>query len=236
MSAIRSSLFYIYLVFISIVASALLVLTAPVVGRHYRFVFVRFCNLSIIYAMRWLCGIRFQVEGRQHLDKKQAMVVASNHQGDWETFYLLTMGIPVSTVLKKELLYIPFFGWALAMLNPIAIDRKKKSNALKQLAEQGCERLHNGISVLIFPEGTRIRPGRLGPCTKGAAMLASKAGVPILPVVQNSGYLSPPKSWIKNPGLVTVRIGQPIVADTSKQMHEKMVSWLELNLAEIESK
>lgn len=234
MAAIRSILFYLYLVLISILASTLLVVTAPVVKRHYRFVFVRFCNLSIIYAMRWLCGIRFQIEGKEHLDRKQAMVVACNHQGDWETFYLLTMGIPISTVLKKELLKIPFFGWALAMLNPIAIDRNKKTNALKQLAEQGCERLHNGISVLIFPEGTRTMPGPLGPCTKGAAMLANKAGAPILPIVQNSGHLSPPKSWVKRPGLVRVRIGAPIVADSSKQLHAEMVTWLETNLADID--
>ena len=235
MALARSILFYLYLILISIVVSTILVVSAPVVRRHLRFAFVRYCNLSIIYAMRWLCGIRFEIEGKQHIDRQQAMVVASNHQGDWETFYLLTLGVPVSTVLKKELLYIPFFGWALAMLNPIAIDRKQKTNALKQLAEQGCERLRNGISVLIFPEGTRHRPGVLGPCNKGAAMLANKAGVPILPIVQNSGHLSPPKSWIKHPGVVRVRIGRPLAADCSKQLHVQMVAWLESNLADIES-
>lgn len=234
MAAIRSVLFYLFLLLVSIFASTLLVLTAPVVNRHYRFVFVRYCNLSVIYAMRWICGVRFKVEGKEHLDRNQAMVVAANHQGDWETFYLLTMGIPVSTVLKKELLKIPFFGWALAMLNPIAIDRKQKANALKQLAEQGVERLENGISVLIFPEGTRTLPGPLGPCTKGAAMLANKAGVPILPIVQNSGHVSPPRSWVKNSGLVKVRIGAPIVAGSSKELHNQMVDWLEANLDDID--
>jgi 1-acyl-sn-glycerol-3-phosphate acyltransferase len=227
-------LFYLYLLLISMVASTVLVVTAPLVRRHFRFAFVRYCNLSIIYAMRWLCGVRFCIEGKEHIDRQQAMVIASNHQGDWETFYLLTIGVPVSTVLKKELLRIPFFGWALAMLNPIAIDRKQKTNALKQLAEQGCERLRNGISVLIFPEGTRHKPGTLGPCNKGAAMLAKKAGVPILPVVQNSGHLSPPKSWVKRSGVVRVRIGAPIVADCSKQLHAQMVAWLKTNLADIE--
>lgn len=234
MAAIRSVLFYLFLLLVSIFASTLLVLTAPVVNRHYRFVFVRYCNLSVIYAMRWICGVRFKVEGKEHLDRSQAMVVAANHQGDWETFYLLTMGIPVSTVLKKELLKIPFFGWALAMLNPIAIDRKQKANALKQLAEQGVERLENGISVLIFPEGTRTLPGPLGPCTKGASMLANKAGVPILPIVQNSGHVSPPRSWVKNSGLVKVRIGAPIVAGSSKELHNQMVDWLETNLDDID--
>ncbi len=234
MAAIRSVLFYLFLLLVSMFASTVLVLTAPVVNRHYRFVFVRYCNLSVIYAMRWICGVRFQIDGKQNLDRQQAMVVAANHQGDWETFYLLTMGIPVSTVLKKELLKIPFFGWALAMLNPIAIDRKQKTNALKQLAEQGVERLQNGISVLIFPEGTRTEPGPLGACTKGAAMLANKAGVPILPIVQNSGHLSPPRSWIKRSGLVKVRIGEPIRADSSKELHNQMVDWLTLNLADID--
>jgi len=234
-SLVRSVWFYLYLILISIVASTILVVTAPVVPRNFRFAFVRYCNLSIIYAMRWLCGIRFEIEGEEHINRQQAMVIASNHQGDWETFYLLTLGVPVSTVLKKELLRIPFFGWVLAMLNPIAIDRKQKTNALKQLAEQGCERLRNGISVLIFPEGTRHKPGVLGPCNKGAAMLANKASVPILPIVQNSGHLSPPKSWIKHPGVVRVRIGPPIMADCSKELHAQMVAWLESNLAAIES-
>jgi 1-acyl-sn-glycerol-3-phosphate acyltransferase len=233
-SLIRSILFYLFLIVMSIVASVVLVITAPFAPRNFRFSFVRFCNLAVINALRWLCGVRFQITGEEHINPQQAMVIASNHQGDWETFYLLTLGVPVSTVLKKELLHIPFFGWALAMLNPIAIDRKQKTNALKQLALQGCERLSHGISVLIFPEGTRHKPGRLGPCNKGAAMLANKAGVPILPIVQNSGHLSPAKSWVKRAGVVSVRIGEPIVADTSQELHAQMVTWLETNLAEIE--
>ena len=147
---------------------------------------------------------------------------------------MLTIGLPVSTVLKRELLYIPFFGWALAMLNPIAIDRKRKTNALKQLSQQGCERLNAGISVVIFPEGTRCPPRALGPCTKGAAMLAHQAGVSILPIVQNSGHLSTPRQWLKLAGKVEVRIGQPISADVpTKEMHAQMVSWMTENLAKI---
>ncbi len=184
--------------------------------------------------MKITCGVSFEITGLDNIPKDQPLVVACNHQGDWETFYLLTMGLPVSTVLKRELLYIPFFGWALAMLNPIAIDRKRKTSALKQLSQQGCERLNAGISVVIFPEGTRCPPGPLGPCTKGAAMLAHQAGVPILPIVQNSGLLSPPHQWLKHPGKVQVRIGEPISADVpTKQMHATMVGWMTANLADI---
>jgi 1-acyl-sn-glycerol-3-phosphate acyltransferase len=216
------------------VASTCLVVSAPVVKRRLRFTFVSYCNRVVLQWMRLTCGVRFQVHGLANIPTDQPVVVACNHQGDWETFYLLTMGLPVSTVLKKELLYIPFFGWALAMLNPIAIDRKRKTNALKQLSQQGCERLGAGISVLIFPEGTRTPSGPLGPCTKGAAMLAHKAGVPILPIVQNSGRLSPPHSWVKRAGVVEVKIGQPIKADVpTKEMHAQMVSWMTENLAEI---
>lgn len=227
-------LFYIGLGVISIVASTLLVVTSPVVKRHFRFKFVGYCNRTVLHWMKITCGVTFEIKGLNNIPKDQPLVVACNHQGDWETFYLLTMGLPVSTVLKRELLYIPFFGWALAMLNPIAIDRKRKTNALKQLSQQGCERLNAGISVVIFPEGTRCPPGRLGSCTKGAAMLAHQAGVPILPIVQNSGRLSTPRKWLKQAGKVEVRIGQPISPDApTKEMHEQMVGWMTENLAEI---
>jgi 1-acyl-sn-glycerol-3-phosphate acyltransferase len=184
--------------------------------------------------MNITCGVSYEIKGLDNIPKDQPVVVSCNHQSDWETFFLLTMGLPVSTVLKRELLYIPFFGWALAMLSPIAIDRKRKTNALKQLSQQGCERLNAGISVVIFPEGTRCPPGQLGPCTKGAAMLAHQAGVPILPIVQNSGRLSPPHKWYKHAGKVEVRIGQPISADVpTKEMHAQMVDWMAQNLEEI---
>jgi 1-acyl-sn-glycerol-3-phosphate acyltransferase len=208
--------------------------TSPVVKRRLRFKFVSYCNRAVLQWMNITCGVSYEIKGLNNIPKDQPVVVACNHQGDWETFYLLTMGLPVSTVLKRELLYIPFFGWALAMLSPIAIDRKRKTNALKQLSQQGCERLSAGISVVIFPEGTRCPPGQLGPCTKGAAMLAHQAGVPILPIVQNSGCLSPPHKWRKYAGKVEVRIGQPISADVpTKEMHAQMVDWMTQNLEEI---
>lgn len=208
--------------------------TSPLVKRRLRFKFVGYCNRCVLQWMNITCGVSFDIKGLDNIPKDQPLVVACNHQSDWETFYLLTMGLPVSTVLKRELLYIPFFGWALAMLNPIAIDRKRKTNALKQLSQQGCERLNAGISVVIFPEGTRCPPGRLGSCTKGAAMLAHQAGVPILPIVQNSGRLSTPRKWLKQAGKVEVRIGQPISPDApTKEMHEQMVGWMTENLAEI---
>lgn len=231
---VRAVFFYIGLGIISIVASILLVATSPLVKRRFRFKFVSYCNRAVLQWMKIMCGVTFEIKGLHNIPKNQSLVVACNHQSDWETFYLLTMGLPVSTVLKRELLYIPFFGWALAMLNPIAIDRKRKTNALKQLSQQGCERLNAGISVVIFPEGTRCPPGKLGTCTKGAAMLAHQAGVPILPIVQNSGRLSPPHQWLKYPGKVEVRIGQPIDANApTKEMHAQMVAWMTDNLAEI---
>ena len=219
---------------ISIIASTLLVTTSPVVKRRFRFKFVSYCNRAVLQWMKITCGVTFEINGLHHIPKNQPLEVACNHQSDWETFFLLTIGLPVSTVLKRELLYIPFFGWALAMLNPIAIDRKRKTNALKQLSQQGCERLNAGISVVIFPEGTRCPPGALGPCTKGAAMLAHQAGVPILPIVQNSGHLSSPRKWLKPAGKIEVRIGQPISADVpTKEMHAQMVSWMTENLSKI---
>ncbi len=236
MPAIRTIVFYVYLVVVCILGAFVLVLIAPLLPYRSRFSFVKGCNLSIIHAMRIICGIRFNVEGREYLQSRGPFVIASNHQGDWETFFLLTLGLPISTVLKKELLYIPFFGWALARLNPIAIDRNKRTNALKQVVQKGSEHIGVGRSVLIFPEGTRTKPGALGKCTKGAAMLASKAEVAILPVVQNSGYVSSPQSWVKRAGTVKVRIGAPITADSTAALHEKMVEWLDENLTALDQR
>ena len=234
MQFLRTVIFYVLLACVCIIGSLLILLAATFLPFRYRFRLVKYCNSLVIIAMRYICGIDFQVQGIEHIDRTQPMVVVSNHQSDWETFYLLTVGVPLSTVLKKELLKIPFFGWALALLSPIAINRSNKSGALKQLVSQGCQHLKNGVSVLIFPEGTRVSPGQLGPCNKGAALLASKAQVPILPVVQNSGHLCSPKRFVKKKGLVRVRFGEPIAVEKTQYMHDKMESWLAENLQDID--
>jgi len=185
--------------------------------------------------LRWLaltCGVRYVVRGAEHLPPGPC-VILSKHQSQWETYYLQVMKRPVATVLKKELLNVPFFGWGLRLLEPIAIDRNNPKQALKHIMADGQKRLEQGRSVMIFPEGTRTPVGQVGNYARSGATLACKAGVPIVPVAHNAGYCWPAKKFLKYPGLVEVVIGAPI--DTtdgdSRELTETVKNWIEQELA-----
>ncbi|MEC8483658.1 MAG: lysophospholipid acyltransferase family protein, partial [Pseudomonadota bacterium] len=136
-------------------------------------------NHILLFLFRVVVGVKIEVIGRENLPaKNQPVVLAANHQSEWETYLLQVLKTPISTVLKQELLSIPFFGWGLKMVQPIAIDRSKRAGALKQILKQGKERIQAGRSVLIFPEGTRTIPGKERDFNKGAAMLAASAKTP----------------------------------------------------------
>ncbi|MBM6552335.1 lysophospholipid acyltransferase family protein [Marinomonas ostreistagni] len=185
-------------------------------------------NHILLFLFRVICGVKVEIIGREHLPEGRAVVLASNHQSEWETYLLQVLKTPISTVLKKELLSIPFFGWGLRMVQPIAIDRAKKAGALKQILKQGKERLKDGRSVLIFPEGTRTPPGSERAFNKGAAMLAASAQAPILPLVHNAGHVWPGRTWRRYPGTITVVIGPLIEVDgkDTGQIHEEMETWM----------
>jgi 1-acyl-sn-glycerol-3-phosphate acyltransferase len=161
-------------------------------------------------------------------------VVVSNHQGQWEAFCFQTLFHPLIVVVKKELLRVPLFGWALATLRPIAIQRDKPRQAAGKILTEGADRLGRGLSVLLFPEGTRMAPGVLGRYKRTSLGLASQNCVPVVPVVHNSGDCWPARRFIKYPGIIRVVIGEPIVVGT--QIPEKMneiVSWSEITLKKI---
>ncbi|MGQ9861126.1 MAG: lysophospholipid acyltransferase family protein [Thiobacillaceae bacterium] len=182
----------------------------------------------IIWLARWVLGIRYRVLGLEHLPKGPC-VVLSKHQSAWETIAFLTFMPPLSFVLKKELLKIPFFGWGLAMTSPIAIDRNAGREALKTLEEQGMRRLAQGFWVVIFPEGSRMPPGVRGKYNVGGAWLAVKAGVPVLPVAHNAGRLWGRNAFIKRAGEVTVVIGPPIPTAGRKatEVNAEAEEWIE---------
>ena len=163
--------------------------------------------LSII-----LLGIRVRVHGREHIPDGPCVIV-SNHQSAWETYYLQLLFKPQSQVAKKSLLKIPFFGWTFALMKPIAIDRANRRQAMSQLLEQGCERIADGCSILIFPEGTRSKPGQPMSFRVGGAVLAKKAGCPIVPVTHNSGDFWVNKSFAKRAGVVDVYIHPAMTTD-----------------------
>lgn len=225
---VRATLYYIGFYLVTIVYSSMCLLIAPFLPFRARFKLITGINFFYIFWLRVCCGVKVKVEGAEKLPKDGSYVVVSNHSSEWETLYFQTLVRPQSCVLKQELLKIPFFGWALGLLKPIALDRSKRRGALKQLLQQGKERLEEEIPVLIFPQGTRVPVGKTGKFNKGGAMLAASAGVPIIPIAHDAGIYWPGKSYVKYPGTVTVKVG-PVV-DTHErsvdEVHEDSAGWL----------
>lgn len=205
----------------------------PIKSRHR---FAAFWCSSVLIWLRISCSIRYKVEGLENLngpaDKDKApSVILCNHQSSWETIFLYKMIYPVSPILKKELLRIPFWGWAMALQKPIALDRSKPREAGRYLMRKGAERLAEGYSLVIFPEGTRAAPGELKRFSKGGAKLAVDTNTHVLPIVHNAGHFWP-RGNIKYPGTVTVRIGKSISAQnkTPEQLSSEVEQWMRANL------
>jgi len=179
--------------------------------NRYRYIAYSWCRCTL-WLIRLLLKIDYQVTGWENVPK-QPCVILSNHQSTWETFFLTGSFEPLTQVLKRELLAIPFFGWAIWLLKPIAIDRSKPKEALKQVAQQGKERLKQGIWILIFPEGTRTPVGQPGKFSRSGAALAASTGLPVLPIAHNAGMFWPKQGWSKRPGTIQVIIGPPLWAE-----------------------
>ena len=182
----------------------------------------------VIALARAVCGVEYRVIGRENLPNEPSIVL-SKHRSAWETLAYQEILPPQVWVLKRELLRVPFFGWGLAMMSPIAIDRGSATRSLKQTLEQGKDRLAKGWWIVIFPEGTRIAPGRRGRYHLGGAWLACQTGAPVVPIAHNSGTLWRRNAFIKHPGTITVSIGpavhpQGMTADT---LNRKVEYWIE---------
>jgi 1-acyl-sn-glycerol-3-phosphate acyltransferase len=159
-----------------------------------------------IWWLKETCHIDYQISGLENIPSGPAVIIVK-HQSAWETLFLQQLLPPLVWVVKRELLWVPFFGWALAILHPISIDRKAGSSAIKQILRQGQEHLRNGRSVLIFPEGTRTAPGLPTHYSTGGAMLAAHSAYPILPIAHNAGEFWPRRGFLKYPGTVQVVFG-----------------------------
>lgn len=227
MTALRSALF----------AAALLLVTPPYavialasfpLPRQARYRIISGWSRLVVHLARALCGIRWRVEGRERLPDSPAVILAK-HQSAWETLAFQEIFPPQVLVLKRELLWIPFFGWGLALMSPIAIDRARGRAAARDIARQGRERLAQGFWVVIFPEGTRVRVGERREYQQGGAWLAAQCGVPVVPVAHNAGRLWPRNAFVKRAGNVTVRIGPPIPTEgrDAKQISAQAEAWIE---------
>ena len=235
MSALRSVLFALFQAVLTPVY-ALLVLLAFWVPALPRFRFITgWCCLNLL-AARWICGIRHRVIGAQNIPRRTTPhIVMSKHSSTWETLALNFLFPPLSFVAKKELLSLPFFGWAFTLASPITIDRKAGEDAMQQITRQGRERLRQGFWIVVYPEGTRIRAGKHAHYKTGGARLAIALDVPIVPVAHNAGYLWPKGVLGKCPGTVTVSIGRPIRPE-GKNMQElisEVETWIEGEVARL---
>lgn len=233
MNLIRSVIFAVLQTALTIFFSVVALFSLPF-SVHTRYRLITGYNHIVIWLARGVLGIRYVVEGREHLPKQPAIILAK-HQSAWETVAFLFLFPPVSPVIKQELLNVPFFGWAFRLLNPIAIDRAAGREALKQIVRQGKERLESGFWVLVFPEGTRVAPGEKGRYGIGGSWLAAETGAPIVPVAHNAGEVWPKNAFIKRPGTVTVRIGpvMPTEGKTAAELTRAVEAWIETEMARL---
>jgi 1-acyl-sn-glycerol-3-phosphate acyltransferase len=194
--------------------------------QMWRYGFMAMCHIVL--------GIRCQIEGRENISAAPAIYLVK-HQSAWETIALQIWTPPAIFVLKRELLAIPFFGWALWGLRMIWIDRSAGKAALEKIVTQGQKRLGQGLSIIIFPEGTRVAPGKMGKFKLGGARLAVRTGAPVIPVAHNAGELWPRNAFIKKCGTITVRFGPAIdpAGLTEIELNERVETWIREAMREL---
>ena len=231
---VRSLIFYIIFYVTLILTSLLLISTSLFVPVKRSQKIAKFWIINILKTLKFLCGIEWSIEGKENIPNKP-FVMVSNHQGPWESLFLQTLYIPTSSIVKKEILLIPFFGWAISQLNPIAINRKKKLSSLRKVISLGGERIKCGYAVLIFPEGTRRRPlDGIGKFGNSCGVLAVNESVPIIPICHNSGNFWVNRSIQKKQGNITIVIGKPISGSNPKELSEKAYLWMKKTYDEID--
>ena len=233
MIVLRSALFAAALLLVTPPFAVLSVLTFPL-SRMGRFRVISWWSKIMLFTARVVCRLDYRVEGRENLPARPC-VILSKHQSAWETLAFQTVFPPQVHVLKRELLWIPFFGWGLGMMSPIAINRAKGRAALRQLARLGKERILQGFWVVIFPEGTRVEPGKRRKYQPGGAWLAVQTGAPVVPVAHNAGLYWPKGAFLKLPGIITMRIG-PAIPTEGRDPAEVIAEterWIEQQQAEL---
>jgi len=191
-----------------VVYAGLALLIAPLPFRHRYRLLTTWADLNLWFCAR-ICRLDYRVEGLENIRGRPSIIMAA-HQSTWETLALQQLFPPLAWVIKRELLWIPFFGWGLALLAPIAINRHAGQMATQQLIDKGCTRLTSGRWVVVFPQGTRVSFGERPAHKLGGARLAASANVPVIPVAHNAGRYWPRRQFLKYPGTITVRIGPAI--------------------------
>ena len=186
-----------------------------------------------LWFLKHLCGLEYTVVGLEHIPNNQPMIVVTAHQSAWETFVIQTILPYTCFVLKRELLWIPFFGLGMYACHPISIKRSSPKQALKNLIDQGLDRLRRGAAVIIYPEGTRKAIGKPGKFSVGGAMLAMKADVPMLLMAHNAGAFWGRREIKKKAGCIQVVFGKPLYPKDYKDaraMNTEAEKWMHAQL------
>jgi 1-acyl-sn-glycerol-3-phosphate acyltransferase len=230
---LRSTLFWLVFALLIVVFALLLLMSVPL-PFNKRFLLTRAWSTLTIAWLRITCKLRYEVQGLENIGPGPGIVFAK-HQSTWETLTLNFWFTPQSWVVKRELLWAPVFGWGMYLMQPIALNRGAGKQAVEQLVEQGRDRLRQGRWVIIFPEGTRIPPGKKGRYRVGGAVLAQRTGCPVTPVAHNAGEFWPRRRFLKKPGTIKVRIGPPIETanKTAQQILAEAEQWIEGQMADI---
>lgn len=232
----RSSLLFVSVLFITIMLAAVIFVMA-IFSNELCFKLASFWASCTLFLAKNICGINYQVTGLENITKDHSAIVLAKHQSAWETIYLTSILPPSCILLKKSLLWIPFWGWAIRTLKPIAIDRSTPKEALSQLLKQGAQRLQEGYWIVMYPEGTRAAPGENIKFSASGSLLAQRTGVPVIPVAHNAGECWPRNSFLKYPGIIQVRIGSAIEVEDrkTKEINAEAESWIRNAMLEIET-
>ena len=226
---LRSGIFYIGYLGSGLLASLAACTIGPFLSLNNRLkifsLWPRFAN----WFLSLTCGIEVIIEGKENLPSEPCVIV-SNHQGQWEAFSMQYLFHPLCTLLKRELLYIPLWGWAMFLLKPIAINRGRPREALKQALDEGSDRLDRGLFVLFFPEGTRVEAGQINNYSRSSFELALRSNVPVLPIAHNSGDCWPAHKFLKYPGTIFLTIGKPRKVVDAKESAHEVESWTRASL------
>lgn len=232
------SLLYSIIMIVSSACHCVLCLLAAPLPLRLRYKLTRLWMVAMIGLGKMLCHMDYRVEGWRNVMKIPNGIIFSKHQSAWETIFLAAAFEQAAIIVKKELLWLPFFGWGLALLSPIAIERRKTKTAMQQIIQQGKQYLAAGRWVIVFPEGTRVSPGHVGKYRVGGARLAVEAGYPIIPVAHNAGRCWSRRQFIKRPGLIRVVFGPPLYPEgrSPEALLALAKNWIEETMVKIDAK
>lgn len=231
---IRSGVLLLLTIAVTVLISPI-ILIAAIFPFQVRYKLAQVWVNITLWLVNKICGLNYEVSGLENIPTNRNAIILCKHQSAWETIALQQIFPPQVFLLKQSLLWLPFWGWAMAMLKPIAINRENQKSALKKLIRLGTDRLNEGLWVVIFPEGTRIAPGENRKFNAGGCLLAQRSGFPVVPVAHNAGVYWPRYSFLKYPGTIKLKIGPLIESEGKKanQLNAEVETWIAVAMKEL---